>query len=235
MTRLRSLSLLVSFCLHGGLAGILLFISAGRPVETERIYTVALAEFAQPDIVREAPSPESPAPAAGPEPSPGPEFVAPPPGPAPEPGKKPENKTVRARKPAPPARPAPASPAARQSRPRQEPSPAQTAPGPQPRQIGGLSAYDQDHLDQRPFLSRRVEPEYPARAKQMRIEGAVTVELVVDAAGLPRSCAVRSAEPPGYFEEAALKAAREMRFSPGKIKGVPVNTLVRLPFAFRLR
>jgi protein TonB len=114
-------------------------------------------------------------------------------------------------------------------------SSAQEASGPRPRQFGGLSAYEQDHVDQRPSISRRVTPEYPARAKRMNVEGTVVVELVVDAAGLPRESSVRSAEPPGYFEEAALSAARNMRFIPGKLKGTPVNTMVRLPFAFRLR
>jgi protein TonB len=69
----------------------------------------------------------------------------------------------------------------------------------------------------------------------MRIEGAAVVELVVDTDGLPRACVIRSAQPPGYFEEAALYAAQRMRFMPGKLNGRPVNTLVLLPFAFRLR
>jgi protein TonB len=69
----------------------------------------------------------------------------------------------------------------------------------------------------------------------MNIEGTVMVELVVDTAGLPKACAIRSAEPAGYFEEAALSAAQKMRFIPGKINGTPVNTLVLLPFTFRLR
>jgi protein TonB len=61
------------------------------------------------------------------------------------------------------------------------------------------------------------------------------VELVVDTAGLPKACAIRSAEPAGYFEEAALNAAQRMSFLPGKVRGTPVNTLVLLPFTFRLR
>ena len=69
----------------------------------------------------------------------------------------------------------------------------------------------------------------------MNIEGTVMLELVVDTAGLPKACAVRSADPSGYFEEAALNAAQKMRFIPGKIGGAPVNTLVLLPFMFRLR
>jgi protein TonB len=68
----------------------------------------------------------------------------------------------------------------------------------------------------------------------MNIEGTVMVELVVDTSG-PNACSIRSAEPPGYFEGTALSAAQEMRFIPGKISGVHVNTVVLLPFTFRLR
>ncbi|MDR2574106.1 MAG: energy transducer TonB [Desulfovibrio sp.] len=46
---------------------------------------------------------------------------------------------------------------------------------------------------------------------------------------------MKSAAPTGYFEDAAIVAARNMRFLPGKIRGQPVNTVVLLPFVFHLR
>ncbi|WP_296934487.1 energy transducer TonB [uncultured Desulfovibrio sp.] len=101
--------------------------------------------------------------------------------------------------------------------------------------MGGFDAYACDVLDQRPSITRRIEPEYPPRARRMNIQGSVKVRLVVDASGQPCNCEVVSATPDGYFEEAALKAAKSMRFAPGKLKGQPVNTLVELPFIFRLR
>jgi protein TonB len=69
----------------------------------------------------------------------------------------------------------------------------------------------------------------------MHIEGRVMVQLVVDTAGLPRDCKVVSAEPSEYFEEEALKAAEATRFIPGKLQGKAVNTLVVIPYQFRLR
>ena len=107
--------------------------------------------------------------------------------------------------------------------------------GPQPHQIDGLSAYEYSALDQRPSVTRRADPEYPAKARRMSVQGAVVVQLVVDATGQPRNCTVVRATPNGFFEEAALAAARQMRFVPGKIKGQPVNTLVQLPFSFKLQ
>lgn len=140
-----------------------------------------------------------------------------------------------------PAAPAPATPAA--SAPaatattavRAGPAGAAGPAGPQPRTVGGFDAYACDVLDQRPSITRRIEPEYPPRARRMNIQGSVKVRLVVDASGQPCNCEVVSATPDGYFEEAALKAAKSMRFAPGKLKGQPVNTLVELPFIFRLR
>ncbi|GAB1253975.1 energy transducer TonB [Desulfovibrio falkowii] len=107
--------------------------------------------------------------------------------------------------------------------------------GPVPRNVERLSTYDNDALDQRPSITRRVAPEYPTKARRMNVQGTVTVQLVVDTAGKPRNYVVVKATPGGYFEEAALDAAHSMRFVPGKLKGLPVNTLVQLPFAFRLR
>jgi protein TonB len=231
VTPARCLALLFSLCLHGCVAGILLLFSAARPEEAERVYRVALSELAAPQTAQAAPPP---APEPRPEQPPSePELQPEPePKPEPEPPREAETKIISARKTTPPARP------------KAEPKPAApelrtpfsgSAPGPRPRQFGGFSAYEQDHVDQRPAIARRAEPEYPARARRMNIEGTTVVELVVDASGLPKACAVRSAAPPGYFEEAALDAARKMRFLPGKLKGVPVNTLVLLPFSFRLR
>jgi protein TonB len=231
---MRCLTLLFSLCLHGAVAGVLFLFSAVQQAETEQVYHVVLAEFVQPGIVQEAPAPEASEPVV--------EATPPPPPPPPPPAPEPEPKVVSTIKPTPPiqARPAPKpSPPVMQPSPQPsgEPSttPVQVASGPRPRQFGGLSAYDQDHVDQRPSISRRVEPEYPTRARRMNIEGAVMVELVVDTAGLPKACAIRSAEPSGYFEDSALNAAQKMRFIPGKINGAPVNTLVLLPFVFRLR
>ncbi|MDR2054267.1 MAG: TonB family protein [Desulfovibrio sp.] len=105
--------------------------------------------------------------------------------------------------------------------------------------FSGLDAKDGVHdaslVDQKPSILRRVKPEYPAKARNSGIDGTVVVRIVIDVAGLPSECAVHSASPPEYFEEAALEAARRTRFLPGRIRGRPVRTLVLLPFAFRLK
>ena len=100
---------------------------------------------------------------------------------------------------------------------------------------GGSGLYMPGQLDHLPSVLRPVKPDYPPDAKKKRIEGRVVVRLIVDSTGRPTECAVHAAEPSGYFEEAALGAARKTRFIPGKKNGRPVRTLVLLPFAFRLR
>ena len=99
----------------------------------------------------------------------------------------------------------------------------------------GSGVHDASRVDQKPSILRRVTPEYPAKAKNSRVVGTVVVRIVIDTAGLPDECAIHSASPPEYFEEAAIDAARRTRFLPGRIKGRPVKTLVLLPFAFRLK
>lgn len=99
----------------------------------------------------------------------------------------------------------------------------------------GQGPYMPGQLDHLPSVLRAVRPDYPAEARKKKIEGRVVVRLIVDSAGLPAHCAVHAAEPDGYFEEAALAAARKTRFIPGKKGGRPVQCLVLLPFDFRLR
>ena len=96
-------------------------------------------------------------------------------------------------------------------------------------------AYETDDVDQRPSVVKNARVEYPRKARRLGLSGRVVVQLVVDTEGKPQSCKIRSAEPTGHFEEAALSAARGMRFIPGKIQGRSVNTVVLIPFNFSLR
>lgn len=225
---------LVSLLLHCGLAGSLAYgasLPDSLPRPVERVYEVSLAEFAP----APAEVPATPPPPAEPAPTP---PAPPPPPPRREaktiaPKKKQDAPPVQAEAPAPP------------------PSPPDmvTDPGPQatppaaghtvaqytPRNVSGYLAYEPDKVDERPAVARRVVPDYPRNAKRQGIQGQVVVRIVVDREGNPQACAVHSAVPAGYFEEVALQAARQMRFIPGKVKGTPVNTLVTVPFAFRLQ
>ncbi|MBB5143686.1 energy transducer TonB [Desulfovibrio intestinalis] len=112
---------------------------------------------------------------------------------------------------------------------------ARQTSGPQAISAGEYTAYQAGTVDSPPAITKRVAPQYPSSAKHKRIQGSVVVKIIVDTSGLPQQCTVVSAKPEGYFEEASLEAAQRLRFKPGKIKGIVANTVVLLPFDFRLQ
>lgn len=225
----NSIPLAFSLCAHGLLLVGMLLLAHTQTVSQEKVYRVALAEMAS------APSlPQPPAavePPALPSP-PAPKVEDSPAKPAPEVPKPDVKKIGPKKQDTPIKKPQPVTPPVQ---PNPQVAPQTTAAGPQARNIGGLNAYESDALDQRPGITKRVEPEYPAKARRMNIQGKVAVQMVIDTSGMPRNCSVVRADPSGYFEDAAIAAASSMRFTPGKLKGQPVNTLVLLPFTFRLR
>jgi protein TonB len=70
-------------------------------------------------------------------------------------------------------------------------------------------------------------PDYPAAAVRRRLEGTVTIEIQVDAAGTAHQCRVLQTTGYGLLDDAALAAARRWRFDRGP-------GTVQVPFAFRL-
>ncbi|MEO8504273.1 MAG: TonB family protein [Acidobacteriota bacterium] len=83
-----------------------------------------------------------------------------------------------------------------------------------------------------PSLVSRPQPSYPAIAKQMRVEGDVIVEVLVDETGAIRDSRVVKSVP--QLDSAALSAARSAKFRPATKDGVRVKMLFRLNFPFRL-
>ncbi|MGF1607605.1 MAG: energy transducer TonB [Rhodothalassiaceae bacterium] len=79
----------------------------------------------------------------------------------------------------------------------------------------------------------RVAPMYPLAARMRKVEGSVIVEFDITAEGHTANAKVVSAEPPGFFEKAALDAIAKWRYRPRMIDGqaVPVsNIYVSLAF-----
>jgi TonB family protein len=81
-------------------------------------------------------------------------------------------------------------------------------------------------------LERR-SPDYPDGARAAGLEGYVDVDLTVLRDGRTGWVRVRRAEPAGLFEQAALDAVRDWRFTPPQRDGVVVECSVstRLRFA----
>ena len=81
----------------------------------------------------------------------------------------------------------------------------------------------------------RVDPEYPTKARQRRIEGWVDVEFTIGPAGTVENPRVIGAHPPGIFEQATLRAVRRYRYNSKIVDGVAVSRHgVQLRIRFKL-
>jgi TonB family protein len=85
-----------------------------------------------------------------------------------------------------------------------------------------------------PRVLTQVKPTYTNEALGQRIQGTVVLELVVRADGHPTDIrVVRSLEAGLDFQ--AINAAREWRFEPGRLAGMPVDVQVVVVMDFWIR
>ena len=91
---------------------------------------------------------------------------------------------------------------------------------------------DYTEIDYKPHPSRIVTPEYPAEAKKKRIVGKDTVKVLVDKVGNVED--VQFIHGLEIFREAALAAAWQFRFRPGKHQGERRKVWMIMPIEFSL-
>ena len=103
------------------------------------------------------------------------------------------------------------------------PKPATKSPTPQIR-IGGAV--------QAARLVHRVDPVYPAMARQMRIAGTVELAGVIGTDGRIREVSVTSGHP--FLVQAALEAVRQWAYRPTLLGGQPVEVITTITVTFRL-
>lgn len=231
-----------SLLLHAAIITAGCFVALTEPLPAEKVYRVSLAAFAhephsspsaqaiETDPATHEPHSAPPAKPQEPKPVPVPQPVPSPKPPKPVAPKRP--------KPQPPntARQVQSGGTTEQRTPAGTPQQNDIAAAEHgPSAIGGLNAYAESAVEQRPSITRRALPDYPDRAQRQGLQGWVVVRVIVDAGGMPQQCTVHTSEPKGVFDAEALKAARKTRFIPGKIKGQSVNTIVHLPYNFTLR
>ena len=84
-----------------------------------------------------------------------------------------------------------------------------------------------------PHVVSKREPEYSEEARRARLEGTVTLSLVVDASGAPMNLRVLKGLGLG-LDGRALEAVAEWRFAPGQKEGKPVPILATIQVNFRL-
>lgn len=77
------------------------------------------------------------------------------------------------------------------------------------------------------------QPEYTEEARDFKIQGSITVRLIVNQQGIPEK--IQIVKPLGFgLDDEAAKIIQQWRFEPGSIKGRPVPTLVDVGFEFHL-
>jgi TonB family protein len=79
---------------------------------------------------------------------------------------------------------------------------------------------------------KAVQPSYPMKAANGKIEGWVDVEFTVAETGKVKDVSVRTSSYPGVFEEAAIKAVSQWRYKP-VVRGAaaaPVRSEIRIRF-----
>jgi protein TonB len=82
-------------------------------------------------------------------------------------------------------------------------------------------------------LIKQSTPRFPARAKRMGIrQGTVTIEFTIDRNGAVKNASVVKADPPGLFDETALREIQKWKYRPKVENGTAVDTRQRFTFRF---
>ena len=129
--------------------------------------------------------------------------------------------------------PVPPAPAAPASKPRQaEEKPLSATSGASTGGLPGEVFYRASELDERAVPLNIPDVEYPENALKSGTSGVVLLELRIDHTGALADVRVLNSRPSGIFTQAALKAARELRFRPAIRHGVPVGSIktIEIPF-----
>jgi protein TonB len=104
------------------------------------------------------------------------------------------------------------------------PTTAATAP---PGPAGPVVVTDSDFID-------RVTPDYPEMAKQENIQGDCTIRITIGPQGQVMDASVTSSSGNAMLDNAALKAAKQSRFKPPMVNGVPTQRDYLIIYTFRL-
>lgn len=95
-----------------------------------------------------------------------------------------------------------------------------------------LTYYSARDVDVHPRALHEVVPDYPTDADRQKLSGKVRLGLKLEADGRISDIELLSATPPGVFDESALQAFRDARFSPAQKNGRPVRALVQIEVVY---
>ena len=78
-----------------------------------------------------------------------------------------------------------------------------------------------------------LEEEYPALLREAGVGGSAKVWLLIDADGVLRDIRIDESSGHQALDQAAIRVARVMRFSPASNEGEPVPVWVSIPITFQ--
>lgn len=81
---------------------------------------------------------------------------------------------------------------------------------------------------------QRNPPRYPPEAMRQQHQGTVVLLVLVGVDGSPKEVKVERSSGYRELDRAAMEAARNWRFNPGKHNGQPVEGYARIPVNFTL-
>jgi protein TonB len=82
------------------------------------------------------------------------------------------------------------------------------------------------------LLIKRVEPHYPDRARQNRLQGLVVLKALIDANGEVRDLTLVSGHP--FLAPAAAEAVKDWKYKPYLLNGQAVEVETQVVVNFRL-
>ena len=88
-------------------------------------------------------------------------------------------------------------------------------------------------VERQPTPTKQVQPAYPEAARRAGAEGTVWVSIWIDARGNPKKAKIIKSDAE-VFNQAALDAAMQWKFTPAVLKKEPVAVWVAIPFKFKL-
>jgi protein TonB len=81
-------------------------------------------------------------------------------------------------------------------------------------------------------VTNKVTPDYPAIAKQLKIEGSVELEALVSEAGAVEKVTIMSGNP--VLTRPAMDAVKKWKYSPFTSEGKAVKALVPVTVSFKM-
>lgn len=91
-----------------------------------------------------------------------------------------------------------------------------------------------EKLNVKPTIIEQTLPEYPEAAKQAGIEGRAVIQVTILEDGSVTETKILQSSGNDLLDQSALTAAKDFKFSPGKVEDKAVKTQVAVPIQFTL-